>query len=50
MAPSLASTVDGLEPEGAYRVLARAQELERKGRDVIHLEIVEPDFVTSRRI
>ena len=50
MAPSLASTVDGLEPEGAYRVLARAQALERKGRDVIHLEIGEPDFGTSRSI
>ena len=50
MAPSLTSTVDGLEPEGAYRVLARAQALERKGRDVIHLEIGEPDFGTSRRI
>lgn len=50
MAPSLASTVDGLEPEGAYRVLARAQSLERKGRDVIHLEIGEPDFGTSPSI
>ena len=48
--PPLASTVDGLEPEGAYRVLARAQALERTGRDIIHLEIGEPDFRTSDEI
>ncbi len=46
----LALTVDTLEPEGAYRVLARAQELERQGHDVIHLEIGEPDFPTDPRI
>jgi aspartate aminotransferase len=43
----MASRVDELEPEGAYRVLARAQALERTGRDVIHLEIGEPDFSTD---
>lgn len=48
--PSLASTVDGLEPEGAYRVLARAQALERSGKHVIHLEIGEPDFRTPTAI
>ncbi len=48
--PSLASTVDGLEPEGAYRVLARAQALELEGMDVIHLEIGEPDFGTRQGI
>lgn len=46
----MASTVDELEPEGAYRVLARAQALERTGRDVIHLEIGEPDFQTPPTI
>lgn len=46
----LAATVHSLEPEGAYRVLARAQALERQGRDVIHLEIGEPDFPTDPRI
>jgi aspartate/methionine/tyrosine aminotransferase len=29
-------------------VLERAQELERQGRDIIHLEVGEPDFPTSR--
>jgi aspartate aminotransferase len=37
---------DHLRPEGAYQVLARAQELEAKGHDIIHLEIGEPDFAT----
>ena len=28
----------------AMEVLARAQELEANGRDIIHLEVGEPDF------
>lgn len=48
--PRMASTVEGLEPEGAYKVLARAQALERSGRDIIHLEIGEPDFSTDPRV
>jgi aspartate aminotransferase len=39
-----------LVPEGAYQVLARAQELERNGREVIHLEIGQPDFETFDNI
>lgn len=35
-----------LKPEGAYQVLARAQELEAGGSDIIHLEIGQPDFET----
>jgi len=45
-----AARVNKLEPEGAYHVLARAQELERQGADIIHLEIGEPDFQTPGRI
>ena len=41
-----ASRTDHLRPEGAYQVLARAQELEARGHDIIHLEIGEPDFAT----
>lgn len=33
-----------LRPEGAYEVMARSQELEAKGRDIVHLEAGEPDF------
>lgn len=39
-----------LKPEGAYRMLARAQELEAKGRDILHLEIGQPDFDTFSNI
>jgi aspartate aminotransferase len=33
--------------EGALSVYARAKELEREGRSIIHLELGEPDFHTS---
>jgi aspartate aminotransferase len=39
-----------LKPEGAYQVLARAQELEANGREIIHLEIGQPDFETFENI
>jgi len=42
--------VMNLQPEGAYAVLARAQELEVRGREVIHLEIGQPDFPTFEHI
>jgi aspartate aminotransferase len=36
--------------EGAFDVLVRARELEAKGKEVIHLEIGEPDFPTAPNI
>ncbi len=36
--------------ESAFKVLARARKLEAAGRDVIHLEIGQPDFPTPRPI
>jgi aspartate/methionine/tyrosine aminotransferase len=39
-----------LGTEGAFAVLARARELERAGRDVVHLEIGEPDFPTPAHV
>lgn len=41
-----AQRVRDLEAEGAYAVLARAQALEAQGREIIHLEIGQPDFQT----
>lgn len=35
-----------LGPEGAFAVLAAAQELERQGKSIIHFEIGQPDFNT----
>jgi len=39
-----------LGTETAFDVLAKAKELERKGRSIIHLEIGEPDFDTPQNI
>src|SRR5690349_2447219 len=50
LAAGLASGVARLGTETAFSVLARAKEMERTGRDVIHLEIGEPDFDTPAHI
>jgi aspartate aminotransferase len=47
---SFANRVAHLRPEGAYAVLARAQALEAQGRQIIHLEIGQPDFETYSHI
>ncbi len=36
--------------ESAFEVLAKARALEREGKNIIHLEIGEPDFPTPRHI
>jgi aspartate aminotransferase len=46
----LAAALERLGTETAFRVLARAKALERSGRDIIHLEIGEPDFDTAPHI
>src|SRR3954454_21040370 len=48
--PGLAAGALQLGTEGAFAVLARARELERAGRDVVHLEIGEPDFPTPAHV
>jgi len=48
--PGLADSLERLGTETAFSVLARARELERQGRDVVHLEIGEPDFDTPLHI
>ena len=45
-----ANRVIHLEPEGAYTVLARAQQLEAQGRRILHLEIGQPDFSTPEHV
>ena len=40
----IASRVSQLTGEGALAVFARAKELEKQGRSIIHLELGEPDF------
>jgi len=46
----LAKRMARLGTETAFRVLAKAQALEAKGIDVVHLEIGEPDFDTPKNI
>ena len=46
----LAKRMERLGTETAFEVLARAKALEAKGRDIVHLEIGEPDFDTPANI
>jgi aspartate/methionine/tyrosine aminotransferase len=46
----LASRIGRLGTETAFEVLVRARALEAQGRDVIHLEIGEPDFGTPPNV
>jgi aspartate aminotransferase len=47
---ALAPGVSELGTESAFEVLARARALERKGVDIVHLEIGEPDFPTPPHV
>lgn len=47
---TFARRVSNLGTESAFTVLARARELEAQGRDIIHLEIGEPDFDTPGHV
>ena len=42
--------MDGIAPFHVMAILAQAQALEAAGRDIIHLEIGEPDFATPEPI
>jgi aspartate/methionine/tyrosine aminotransferase len=46
----LAGRMDDIGTETAFEAAARARELEESGRDIIHLEIGEPDFDTPENI
>jgi aspartate aminotransferase len=46
----LAKCMSRLGTETAFEVLVRARALERQGRDIVHLEIGEPDFDTPSNI
>ena len=42
----LAKRMNRLSTESAFEVLAKAKELEAQGKDIVHLEIGQPDFKT----
>jgi aspartate/methionine/tyrosine aminotransferase len=47
---NVAARMARLGTESAFEVLARARALERQGREIVHLEIGEPDFDTPAHI
>ena len=47
---NVAERMGRLGTESAFEVLARAKALERQGKEVVHLEIGEPDFDTPAHI
>src|SRR6202162_2052316 len=46
----LASRMSRLGTETAFEVLNRARQLEKQGKEIIHLEIGEPDFDTPANV
>src|SRR3989440_155529 len=50
MTRALATRMSRLGTETAFEVLAKARALEAQGRDIIHLEIGEPDFDTPKSV
>jgi aspartate/methionine/tyrosine aminotransferase len=46
----IAQRIDNLGTETSFVVLAKARELEAQGKDIVHLEIGEPDFDTAPNI
>ena len=47
---TIATRMSRLGTESAFEVLARARALEAQGREIVHLEIGEPDFETPEHI
>jgi len=47
---TVAARMNDLGTESAFEVLAKARALESQGKEIIHLEIGEPDFETPRHI
>lgn len=48
--PPWAQRVDAIAPFRVMELLDKAKQLERTGRDIVHMEIGEPDFVTPQAI
>ena len=46
----LADRMSRIGTESAFDVLARARALEAQGRDIVHLQIGEPDFDTPAHV
>src|SRR6187397_671737 len=46
----LAASMARLGTESAFEVLAKARALEAKGKNIVHLEIGQPDFPTPQHV
>ena len=50
MTNRVAERMGRLSTESAFQILARANELEKQGKHIVHLEIGQPDFKTPQNI
>ena len=46
----LSDAAHKLKGQEMFQILARAQELEREGKDIVHFELGDPDFDTPRHV
>lgn len=48
--PAIAARMAAIEPFHVMELLTRARELEAQGRDIVHMEVGEPDFPTPQPV
>jgi len=48
--PRTAKRMQSIAPFRVMAILARAQRMDREGRDVVHMEVGEPDFPAPRQV
>jgi len=48
--PALSHRMAGIEPFHVMDILARAREMDARGRDVVHMEVGEPDFSSPQPV
>ncbi len=46
----IVENINRLGTEAAFKVLAEAKKLEKEGKEIIHLNLGQPDFKTSNYI
>jgi aspartate aminotransferase len=46
----LTKAANALEGQPMFKILAKVQQLEREGKDIVHFEIGDPDFSTPKNI
>ena len=46
----LSNSTTRLQDQEMFQILAKANELESKGKHIIHFELGDPDFDTSKKV